>query len=209
MKLYSTAFSLAPLLVGTASTQNGSTGATLTISKPTGTTQNNLMIAIMVSGNDVGTTWTGDTGWTEIKDQNASPDLRIAYKIAGASEGDSYTFTNSSSADYLSGCILTYRNAAYDTIGTVGTATSGGNCTAAQITVANNMSILIAAFANDRDSVTFPTPAGMSAVISDSGANSPSYAIFSQLVNAGASGTKSSDCSGSSGYVAGVLLSIY
>lgn len=199
-----------PSYVAAAQTHNGATNTnTLVISKPTGTQQYDLMIAVMAIGFASALTWTGDTGWTEILDQNASPDLRIAYKVAGASEGSSYTFTCSSSVTALTGCILTYRGADYDAIGTIGTAASGGNCTAGAVTASSDNSILLAAFAiNAIGGITFPTPSGMSLVTEYTGANQGDWAIFSQAVNTGSSGTKSCDPSGASGAVSGVLLSI-
>jgi hypothetical protein len=87
--------------------------STITINKPAGTQQGDLMLAF-VSGS-INLTYTGDTGWTEIADQGVEPSLRVAYKVAGASEPSSYVFTSSSTSGNKTGAILTYRYAAYDT----------------------------------------------------------------------------------------------
>lgn len=197
-----------PSYVATAQTHNGATSTnTVVINKPTGTQSGDLMIAFMAGGLGA-ITWSGDTSWTAVTDQNALPNLRVAYKVAGGSEGSSYTFTASASTSHLTGCIVTYRGAAYNTIGSIGTAAAGGNCTAGAVTVSVDNSILLAAFANRATSVTFPAPSGMSLLTEYTGSSNTDWAIFSQSINAGSSGTKSCNPSSASGEVAGVLLSI-
>jgi len=109
----------APTLVASSLTQQGSITTTiLSITKPTGTTTGDLMIAF-VGTRDEGAerTWTGPAGWTEIYDETASgsqngPDMAAYYKVANASEAASYSFTCSGS-EPLAGAIVTYRNGEY------------------------------------------------------------------------------------------------
>lgn len=191
-----------PTFIASATSE---TADPLVISKPTGTAQNDLMIAIMCAEAGKQTSWSGDTGWTEVADQGIRPSLRIAYKVAGPSEGASYTFTPSAGGLTVSGCILTYRYATYDTIGSV--ATAADPLVASQITVASDFSVLIAAFARSAASITCTTPTGMTARVTQNNATDPSYLVADERVLAGATGTRSSTV-GSTTNVAGVLLSI-
>lgn len=185
-----------------AQTQTSVNVTTIVITKPTGTVQNDLMLAIMASDN--ANTWTGDTGWTEIADQGALPSLRMAYKVAGASEGSSYTFTSSNNAK-LSGCILTIPGYQYDAVGTF--ASAADPVVAPSVTASATSGLLIAAFAGKNISLTFTTPSGMAAVCSDSEGNRPSYTIFMKSIDAGATGTISSSC-GTGTEVTGALIAL-
>lgn len=193
---------VAPEFVASASTQNTSTSSTLTINKPIGTVEGDLMVAVVTA--DSGISWTGDTSWTEVADQGTTPSLRIAYKVAGASEGSSYTFIGSSSK-ILSGCILTYRYAAYDTIGSFATGTNP--LILPSISPSESQSILIAAGARSGSYITLGTPTDMTARVTDNDATVPSYIVCDQIVAKGPTGTRSMS-TGSTSSVAGIMLSI-
>lgn len=189
--------------VAYATTINGSSGETLTINKPTGTVDGDLMIAVMNCMSSSGTqTWTGDTGWTEIYDQASAPTLRIAYKVA-SSEGASYTFTNSYALAECGGTILAYRGAAYDVIGSVVTATGTTPIVAPSITAVGG--VLLGCFADRIAGVTFTTPSGMASVSSNSVVR-PSFNVFSETIVAGATGTRTSTPSGGAGSITGGIL---
>ncbi len=192
-----------PFLISQASGTAGTT-TTLTINKPTGTREGDLMISA-VNG-DAQATWTGDTGWTEVADQNARPSLRIAYKVAGASEGASYTFTASSTGN-LSGTIATYRNGAYDAIGTI--ATGANPLVVGAVTASVNFARIFAAVARNASSITITGPATMQTIAIDSDGTQPSRLVEQDaaLSLAGSSGTRSFEM-GASTLVAGVLTSI-
>lgn len=191
-----------------ASTNNQVSGSsTLTINKPSGTQEGDLMVAVMSRGGTSAQTWTGDTGWTEVADQTtASPSLRIAYKVAGSSEGSSYSFTCSSSVSPLAGCILTYRGAAYDTIGAF--ATGSSSLSAPSINTSLPNCVLIASFSRNDVSITCTTPTGMTARVTDSNATAPSYLVADEVFTVvGATGVRTSTV-GSTTDVAGILMSI-
>ncbi len=193
-----------PTLIATAQTQNAATGATLVINTPTGTADGDLMVAVMAASGAV--TWTGDTSWTEPADQGSSPSLRIAYKTAGASEPSSYTFTASTALQRLSGCILTYRYAAYDTI--AGAFTTGADpLILTSISPTASQSKLIAAGARAINSVTLGTPISMTAQVTDADGTTPSYIVCDQKVSSGSVGTRSMS-TGSTTSVAGIMLAI-
>lgn len=124
-----------PTWVG-AETATPASSTSLVINKPSGTAQNDLMVAI-VNVPSTTRTWTPPAGWTDV-----SPGFGIGvyYKTAGASEGSSYTFTASGSG-VNNGIIMTFRNAAWDTIGTSATGTT---ITIPAITLASNNSTVIA-----------------------------------------------------------------
>lgn len=193
--------------IDSATTVNTTAGASLVISKPTGTIDGDLMVAVMSSAVD-GSSWTGDTGWTEVFDQAAlAPRLRVAYKIA-ASEGSSYTFTISSALAIPGGTIATFRNAAYDTIGSMVTATGTASVVAPSVTAFGGL--LLAIYGrNNGVSNTFTTPAWMSQVVLyNTATNNASGVIFSETVAAGATGSRTSSSTVASGTTAGILLSL-
>lgn len=191
--------------VASATGSNGS-GEIVTINKPSGTQSGDIMVFVGGSAAGANRSWTQLSGWTEIIDPGVPPTLGVQYRVADGTEGSSFSFTGTFAGNALVGGIATFRYGAYDTVGSVGTAGSGGNCTAPQITVSQNNSMLLAAFANQSSSGTFTTPTGMTSAFSSTGAGS--CALFYQSVNSGASGSRSSDPAGTSGAVAGVLLSL-
>lgn len=197
--------SVAPEFVASASQQNTSTGASLVINKPSGTVEGDLMVAFMMGGSTATQTWTAPAGWTEVLDQGAKPNTAIAYKVAGASEGASYTFTASASNNTQTGCILTYRYAAYDTIGTLVTAANPLVLTSISPTL--SQSILLAFGAREAASITIGTPTSMTARVTDSDASLGSYKVADQIVAKGPTGTRSMT-TGSTTSVAGIMLAI-
>lgn len=196
-----------PAFIASATTQNSGTGtSSLVINKPTGTVQNDLMVAIMYAAGPGSTTWTGDTGWTEVCDLGSSPFLRIAYKVAGASEGSSYTFTASATTANLSGSILTYRYGTYDTI--AGAFTTGANpLVLTSISPSLSQSILIATGGRGTNNITLGTPTSMTARVTDNDGSGASYIICDQTVPKGPTGTRSMS-TGSATNTAGITLSI-
>lgn len=182
-----------------ASATGSVSDTSLSITKPSGTVEGDLMFAFM--GNATSATWTGDTSWTEILDQGAKPSIRIAYKVAGASEGSSYTFTSSVSSN-IAGGIITYRYAAYDAIGTITTGTSP--LTLPSVTASLSQCLLLA-FGARGANTTVGTPTSMTSRIS--GTTLPSYNVAEQGMAKGPSGTRSMAVASTTS-VAGVMLAI-
>ncbi len=196
--------SVAPEFVASTNTQITTITSTLVINKPAGTIEGDLMIAAMAADAN-SRTWTGDTGWTELVDQGVSPDLRLAYKVAGPSEPSSYTFTISG-GQRISGCIVTYRYAAYDTI--AGAFTTGGNpLLLTSLSPTASQSVLLAVGARAAASITLGTPTSMTARVTDNDGTAPSYVFCDQVVANGPTGTRSMS-TGSATNVAGIMLSI-
>jgi cystathionine beta-lyase/cystathionine gamma-synthase len=100
---------------------------------------------------------------------------------------------------------LTYRYAAYDTIGSF---VSGTNpIVIPGISPSQSQSILIAAGMRATNNVTLTTPSGMTAVVVDNDSNGPSYIICDQVATKGPTGTRATDA-GSNNSVAGIMLAI-
>lgn len=76
-----------------ATSTNNTDATSVTVTKPAGTAEGHLMIA--VTHGYVADTFTPPTGWTflELEDDGASLRSRAYYKVAGASEPANYTFT--------------------------------------------------------------------------------------------------------------------
>lgn len=196
-----------PQFIASAQNQNTTSGTTLAINKPSGTIQGDLMIAFMSSGGTAtNRTWSTPSGWTELVDQNNPPNFLAAYKVAGASEGSSYTFTMSSTANDKAGTILTYRRATYDVISSL--ASGGSSLTLSSIAASSANSVLIAALFVPSASQTITQSGGstMTVKVTDNDGNSPSFRVFDESVSAGATGTRSFSLGGST--TAGLMLLI-
>lgn len=188
-----------------ASTQKSNTVSgddVLVIDKPIGVAEGDLMVAAMQNSDGKNRTWTGDSGWTEVVDPNSQPNLRIAYKLATASEPGSYTFTCNNNGGIVSGAIVAYSGAVFETVGSVASMAAAGTISAPSITAAENNSLLIAAFAS-AEAFDIAAPAGMTA--RSSSASSPSFVIADESIDAGATGSRSTLCGATS---AGVLIAI-
>lgn len=169
-----------------------SNNTAITGNKPANTNENDLLIAILADY--INRTYTPPSGWTEVLDNGR---LNICYKIAGASEPSTYTWTPSAGTR---SCLLicTYRNAAYDTIGTVSTTVSGTTQTAPAITLASSGSTLFAVFAAaSSNNLSYSNQtAGLNVLLSDSDSNTPSMTVYTQdNVSSGSTGNKSADAS--------------
>lgn len=187
------------------SSNNTSSVAANTVTKPTGVIEGDLLVAFMAGDTGASQTWTQPSGWTEVIDKGSTPNIAISYKVATDSEPADYTFTfSAANSNYV--VIVAYRNAVYDTVGTFSSATDP--IVAPAITVAANNSVLLAFYARGNSTnTTWTTPTGMSIVVLDNSGVSPSCGLFSQSVNSGSTGTRSSS-GGSTSRVSGILMAI-
>ena len=197
----SVAGNITPYLVGSTYGTNSGVSSCSAF-KPAGTQFGDLLVAVCQADSSV--TWTGDTGWTQVA-VGGPTGMRIAYKVATVSEPSIYTFTASISSAMTCN-IFAFRCGAFDVAGAFSNPGST-TVTAPSITVSDANSLLLAFFSTQDASVAPTTPSGMTQIAIDSNATSPSSAVFSQQINAGASGTRSSSF-GSSIKGCGVLISI-
>ncbi len=172
-----------------------STASTIVLTKPVGTALGDFLAAFVMCNGAVD--WTVDAAFTERLDGAGSG---IATLVAGGSEPADYTFTRGSSGNEA-GTILRIAGGAYDTVGAE--SSSSGTPTAPQITMSGN-GLLIGFFYSTTTGLTFSTPTGMRPLIADN--TYGSFAIFTQKVAAGATGTRASTMSSGSGY--GALLGV-
>lgn len=196
--------------VAFSQTQTTVAGTTLVLNRPAGTNEGNLMLAIYCDDGAIGT-WTPDTGWTEIIDHGVGtrPSFGIAYKIAGASEPSSYTFTSINSRRF-GGAILTFGGAAYDVIGSVSLTETLSVQTAPAITLSSSGSGVIAVFVSGNGSKSWSNVSGgLVSAAADSDTTGPSYGIYYQTgLSAGSTGTKSATISSNAGNFAAILVGL-
>jgi hypothetical protein len=180
-----------------------------TINKPTGTLEGHLMVAFLNTDSTQGRTWTPPSGWTETLDPAIAPSITVCYKVAGASEGASYTWTLSGPGN-ASGIICTYANAVWDTVGTMSTTNASGVQTAPAITLAASGSTLFAYFAATGASRTWSSPSsGLVLVDENTTSTAPDFILYSQAnVGSGSSGTKSATINTTTGNLGCVLAAI-
>lgn len=200
----STSASKSPEFIAFASA-NGSSLSAVMVSKPIGTAQGDLMIAFMSKANSV--TWTQPSGWTEVADQGSNPSIGISYKVAGPSEPSSYQFSCGGGSGRPKASIVTYRGATFGVIGAF--ATLAMPISAPSINVSENNSVLLAMFSRGSQDHVWSTPTGMNPVATSTSSDSPSYLVASEVVDAGATGVRTSSIAGvSSSATAAIMLSI-
>ena len=186
------------------SANNGS-GTSLTINKPTGTVDGDIMVAVMSGGN--AGAWTGDTGWTEILDQGATPNIRAAYKVASG-EGASYTFSHPAGGGNY-GFLATFRGLQYDTVSaSASTQTGDGTLAVTGITAAGGVLIAAYAITNAFSGLSSSTPGGMISLASSGTGLDGGIFGYWQEVAAGATGTRSSSLGTDMGQGAGILIAL-
>jgi hypothetical protein len=178
--------------------ETASATTTLTLTKPTGTIYDDLLISVAMSPGP-GHTWTPGTGFSERLD---SQNLELATRLTDGAEAATFTPTASGSGN-LSGTIIRLTSAAYDTVGTV--SSNGTSPAAPQITMAA-AGKLFAVFFNPSAGITFSTPAGMTPLVSNT--TGCSFAVFVEDVASGATGTRTSNATGTGNNASrGVLIS--
>ncbi|MDQ8047156.1 MAG: hypothetical protein AAGC46_05975, partial [Solirubrobacteraceae bacterium] len=177
----------------------------MTLTKPTGTTTGDLMIAsIATSG------WysanSGPSGWTELSSNGSSS--TTYYKVATASEPASYTFTGPSGGGNLAGGILTFsgvdpNNPIQETQQT----TSG---TAATVTFPNATSVLAGSMRYDAimsgAGVTATFSSGQTEACDQKSGSVSSAAAYEALPTAGLTTTRTVTRSGTGSLTAQTVI---
>lgn len=192
-----------------ASSANNGTGATsLSINKPTGVAQGDVMLAT-VTATGTGAI-TAPSGWTVVTNTTQGTTLREAtyYKVAGASEGASYSWSLGTSRS-TSGGIVDYsginQTAPVDASATA-TATSG-NAVAASVTTSAASDKVVAAVSFATATTVTPGAATTERYDVSSGSTTSEAADFTQA-SAGATTAKTATpaASGSAWIAATVAL---
>lgn len=197
-----------PVIASSAFAYQASGTANLTVSKPSGVVSGDLLVAIMwTARTGASRSWTQPGGWTEAYDSGSSSNMNmaVAYKVAGGSEPSSYTFTLSNTDRNMQGIILRVPKAAWQAGGPAAAfVLSGGDVSAPSITAARGL--LIAVFTGEQANTTYSTPSGMSPFTADSDGSGFSHAVFTQEVNNGTTGTRTSGPS--TGANSGILINL-
>lgn len=178
-----------------ASASNHTPAASIAINKPTGTVEGDLMIAVLNGTQGASDANFASTGWAILYafDNGTDSSQAVLYKVAGASEGSSYTFTNGGN---IVGSIVTYRNASMGLYSQYVANTAGSTITLSGLTIPTSGCLLFA-FCGDKDATPFSTPSGMTSVVSNT--SNGGYALFSEPRDAGATGTRASTATGGAG----------
>jgi hypothetical protein len=174
--------------VGSANGENGSGSSSLSIAKPTGVVEGGVMVATVTAA---GTgSITAPSGWTVIKNVAGTALRQVTYyKVAGASEAASYSWSLGSSRA-ASGGIVDYSgvNQTVPVDATASASGESGNAAAPSVTTsAANDLILVAASFTTATTVT-PDAATTERIDVKSGSNTSFVADFVQA-GAGATAT--------------------
>ena len=182
-----------------SATQNNGAGSTsLTITKPAGAVEKDLLVAL-VSVRNNGTV-TAPTGWTQVVNSAYSFYLRksVWYKVAGASEPANYTWTFGTSGAAAGGISAFYGIKTSTAPGPLNVAdttpqtANSGTVTATSITTTTN-NALVLAFFTARNNTTFTQAAGMTELYEVGASGGIDIATDSMIqVTAGATGNKTS-----------------
>lgn len=179
--------------------------STVTLTKPAGTVAGDLLVAVIMQAKEATTAPTAPTGWTQSGSiaggarAGANGASAVFTKVAGASEGASYAFTSTATAN---GAIWAVTGADTTTPVEILPAWASTGTTAAiaaaSVTTTSAGDVLLGAFSvlYGTAAVTFSTPTGMTAVGTQRAGNYLSSAFFHQaLTAAGATGTRTSTAS--------------
>lgn len=171
-----------PTYIASAGTRTAS--SPVTVNKPTGTQQNDLMIAVIQAAASR-VTPTYPSGWTQaILDTTGNSSAAVAYKVAGASEPSTYDFGVGGSFGRVAQ-IVTIRNA---TTLTVGTFDEGTDATLVAPSITATAGILLGWFIAEITPTLSTAPSGMTQAIQTGGG--PVSWIYYETVASGSTGTR-------------------
>ncbi len=181
-----------------------------TVTKPAGTSANDLMLALLVTDSDgAPTDLVAPAGWTKIgADNTTGMPGRIWYRVAGASEPASYTFTTNWNSDAVIH-LITFTGVdpaapIQVTPSWAGSATNSTTLTAPSLT-ATGPGGLVCLFAS-MNSGTFSTPTGMSEISDHDAGWSAAAVDLLVLTGSGATGSKASTHTVSQAWAAASLV---
>jgi hypothetical protein len=185
------------------------TGASVVVTKPTGTAEGDLMVAFMgVDEDEV----TPPAGWTEIWSDLGTRARGYAwYKVAGASEPSNYTFTIDTSQGHVASIITVQGqgDVPIEASGSTLVDANGVNHIAPTITTLTNKSLLLGNAVGGWGGFTYTAPGDMTELfdIDTGGAGEGQIMTVAhrEFGTAGATGTRTFVCTGSIHSVAGLI----
>ena len=187
---------IAPITFRAASSTANSSGAatSVTVSKPTGTIEGDVMIAAL--GWDANGSITAPSGWTLIRSTLFNTDNNVAawYKVAGASEPANYTWSQPANDDFSVG-IATYYNVNKSNpinVENAQTNSASSNVVAPSVTttVANTMLVFIGSIDHNNVGNTWTPPSGMNERVDQTNKWTSIEIADVVQASAGSSGTK-------------------
>ncbi len=210
-----TTASAAAVNIGQVVALKPNTGTSLDLSKPTGTVQNDVMIAAITITGGSGVTFTAPSGWTSIQNTNtASNEIKTQswYLVAGASEPASYTWTWTG-GQRAAGAIMSYSGV--DTASPIDQSGSQANAssttiTAPSISPTNEKDQLVAIFGiANAGTITPVSPLTTQAYSAPTGTSTLSATRLAdqQLTANGATGTRTGTA-GTAGVNVGQLVAL-
>lgn len=173
-------------------------GTSVVLDRPVGVVSGDLLVSLV---NGVGTaSWSPGSGFSERFDGNG---IELATKAAGGSEPSTYTFSPDNN-QILAGTIIRVIGGAYATVGTASGASSTPAAPEITMTAPGK---LLAIFFNSSNVHTFSPPTDMESLVAST--SEAPFHVFVQAVAAGATGTRTSTCTGGNAANArGILLGL-
>lgn len=175
-------------------------GTTITVSKPTGTVDGDVLIAMISVRASSSSTITAPSGWTLVGSAGTASSTRTAvyYRVAGTSEPTSYQWTSDLAITDAVGLILRYTPSAPTTppgsVDATGMGSLVSPAVAPSVTATGNNDRLIALFSSGTPG---SVPTGMTQRAAIDGGNSGAWAYDQLLTAIGATGTRTWTGSGS------------
>ena len=157
-----------PYVSSAASVQN-TAATTISVTIPSVTNGNLIIMIVQGDGNP---TWTTPAGWTL---GTASSDGIAQFYKTASSEPASYTVTRNNSGT-SNGFVIVYSSATFDV--SSGVSGAGNPVSPDPITVAKTNSTIVYFVGQPTASITYTTPTGYTARLSNSDATAPSGALF-------------------------------
>jgi len=145
----------------TFTTASKGSGTTLTINKPTGVNNGDLLIAVLIANGNGG--WNQLSGWTRLNNIVVDPSTSVQYRIADGTEGASFGFVGASVR--ASGTIMRFTGAGVPYVGTANASVSNTTPhTAPSLTITSNFSLQLSVFTSDTAAITWSGVDGTSIV---------------------------------------------
>ncbi len=151
-------------------TQVGSNAFAITIGKPAGTVAGDLLIAAVVTDDNNSSSLAAPAGWNlvHVADSSGQVTFGVWWKLAGASEGSSYTFTWSQKGKKTYGWIMRFTG--HDPVTPINTTANTSGSSAAPpspsvtTTVNNTLILRLGGFDNGNITVGDPGLSGHTAI---------------------------------------------
>lgn len=166
--------------------------SSLVVNVPTGTQNNDVMVAVIEAGTSNPNIINTPTGWTLLNSQTASPNVRTYWRVA-SSEPASYTWTFNTTTYNVSGIIASYSGTATSSqinqhaAFTAGTSTTTITAASVTTTVAGCMLVFVGGCNTANASFTGPTSFTQRATPT----NTTTSAILADMVQSSAGATGS------------------